>query len=121
MSVNSFMTYVKKRKDIAILLVVLALGLILLLLGSSSGKVDDVSEETLESKMVELCSSVDGVGKCKVMVYCGAEGGERVESVVVVCEGADSVEVRKNITDILSAFFGIGSNRVKIEKMAPGA
>ena len=50
MSVNSFMTYVKKRKDIAILLVVLALGLILLILGSSSGKVDDVSEETLENQ-----------------------------------------------------------------------
>ena len=42
---------------------------------------------------------------------------QKVESVVVICEGGDSVKVKKCLTEMLSSFFGIGSNRVKVEKM----
>lgn len=110
----------KKHKDIGVLILVFVLGLILLFLGSIRKDAPQASEVTLETRMVELCSSVEGVGRCKVMVYYGTDAEDaRVESVVVVCEGADSVEVRKSITDTLSSFFGIGTNRIRIEKMAP--
>jgi hypothetical protein len=62
------------------------------------------------------------VGECKVYLYYSENDKkndtEKIESVIVVCEGADSVDVRLRLTKMLSSFFGIGSNRVRIEKMS---
>jgi hypothetical protein len=52
------------------------------------------------------------------MVYYGSDqkGEETVESVIVICDGADSSQVRLTLTEMLSSFFGIGANRIRIEK-----
>lgn len=120
MEMSSFIQYIKKQKGVAILVLVFALGVIFLTLGSLD-RGETAQTPSLESKVSELCSSIDGVGDCRAVIYYGSGDNEtRVESVVVVCEGADSVEVRKNIIETLSSLFGIGTNRVRIEKMATG-
>lgn len=113
--------YFKGKKELTLIIVAFALGLILIFLGSK----DDVAVETfapgLEERIADACSGIEGVGKCDVYVYYSEvdsrSGAEKVESVLVVCEGADSDDVRLRLTRMLSSFFGIGTNRVQIEKM----
>ena len=111
--------YLKNRKGIALAAVVLVLAVILILFGSNDS--GEAIDESLEHKVEELCTSLVGVGECPVMRYYREQTSryddKKVESVVIVCEGADSVEVRRSLTEMLSALFGIGSNRVRIEKM----
>lgn len=117
---NDFLNFFKEKKDFTKILTVLALGLILIFLGNKSE--DTVLIEAgIEEKIATACSGVDGVGECSILVYYAPQDSRtdeaKVESVIVICEGADSVEVRLTLTEMLSSFFGIGTNRIRIEKM----
>ena len=118
---KGFLKFIKEKKDFTKIAVVLALGLILIFIGGISKEESPVVDVGVEERLAEACSGVDGVGECSVLVYYApAERGKdegKVESVIVICEGADSVEVRLKLTEMLSSFFGIGSNRIRIEKM----
>lgn len=111
----------------------LSVGLLLVAL-SSVNKTEvtdsaDLSEykEELEERLERLCSEVDGVGRCTVMVtfsrgeentYKGSKLTEsrppEVLGVTVVCDGGDNATVRARLTEMLSALFGIGSNRIAV-------
>lgn len=119
----------------------IALGIALILLSSSFGaepKEKSQSEaltleeykEKLEGELTALCSDVSGVGKCKVFVTF--ERGEqntyksgviieskppKVLGVTVICRGADSDYVKRELTDMITALFDIGSNRVAVLKL----
>lgn len=98
---------------------------------------------TLTEEITGLCRQVEGVGRATVMVsLCGgyeyvyardADGdclsvgsgsGKQavVESVLppvisgvgIVCEGGDSVAVKRELTALLSAALGIGANKIYI-------
>ena len=98
----------------------------MLLIGLSMIPADsaDAERDEVEEKLKEMCSSLDGVGSCRVMVTYrvsekryGQSEERRVESVAVICKGADKVGVRAELTEMLSALFGIGTNRIHISKM----
>ena len=85
---------------------------------------------TLEGELEGACSSVRGVGRCEVIVTFerGAEntykGNSLIESkpprvmgVTVICDGADSDEVRACITGMMSSLFAIGTNRISVMKL----
>lgn len=117
-----FFKYIKEKKDALKIGIVLSLGLILVFLGTrSEGKVSAESTVGIEERISQACSNVAGVGKCEVFIYYAPADSKikesEVESVLVICEGADSVEIRLRLTEILSSVFGIGTNRVRIEKM----
>ena len=100
------------------------LGLFLLVAGGalSGEKSSELSgEERIEERLAELCSSVDGVGECRVMVSCqtvgksyGSSGELRVESVVILCRVGANEKVKKELTELVVSLYGIGSNRVKV-------
>lgn len=137
--VKSFFSYLKENKKTARLLCFLALGIALLLIAAPFFEGDEpVSTEEsleeykkrLEGEIADLCSSVDGVGRCKVTVtfergaensYKGSRLTEskppKVMGIAVVCRGADSDAVRADIAGMLSALFEIGSNRVAVLKL----
>lgn len=86
---------------------------------------------TLEGELESACSSIRGVGRCEVIVTFarGAEntykGTSLIESkppevmgVSVICQGADSDDVRACITGMMSSLFGIGANRVSVMKLS---
>ena len=86
--------------------------------------------EALEERVGAMCSSVEGVGRCKVFItfergeqssYKGStlieEKPPKVLGVVVACRGADSDSVRADLTEMLCALFGIGANRIAILKL----
>lgn len=118
---KSFMKFFSEKKDIVKIAMVFGLGLILMFIGNSSANTSDI-EQGVEERIATACSGVDGVGNCSVLVYYTPfasrdDEQRKVESVIVICEGADSPQVRLTLTEMLSSFFGIGTNRVRIEKM----
>lgn len=105
----------------AVLLLALV-GLTLLLLGGvlSRRASEDAGQGTTESDPVrsieELCSQIEGVGECRVILSYSPDG-RTVVAACVVCEGGDSITVRHRLTEMLSSFYGIGYHRVSVEKM----
>ena len=91
-------------------ILVLCLGLALLLLpGSSSGKVAMAEKDELLSTVL---SCTEGVGSAKVIV---SEKG-----VVVVCSGAGDAMVRLEIIRAVGSYTGFSSDRITVLKMAQG-
>lgn len=84
----------------------------------SGGEEDSAGEvDELEENLAVLCSAVEGVGECRVMItYRDTESGE-IYAVAVLCEGADSVDVRSDLTELIGSLFGIGANRIAILKI----
>jgi len=137
---ESFIAFAKQRKNLILLLIAL-LGVVLVLLPSFSvGKSGDTekSEESLEeyklrleSELSELCSEAYGVGRCLVKVsfssgfrfeYKGSNLIEKtppeIDGVTVLCEGAGSSEVRRELSALISALYGIGQNRICVLKLS---
>ena len=132
---NKLLEFVKENKKLSFVLILsLALLLVFSLYNDtgSEGVKTALSEyeSLLENQISTLCSSVKGVGKCKIEI--SFESGEenvykggalietkppRVLGVAVVCEGGDNASVRSELTELLTALFDIGTNRVKILKL----
>ena len=129
--------YAQKNKGSVLLFAILTLGVFLLIF--SSAPETEAQENTqsleeykarLEEELSAVCSSVSGVGRCKVTVtfergeekiYKGSSVIEtrppKVLGVTVVCKGADSDKVRSEIIDMMSALFDIGTNRIAVLKL----
>ena len=109
---KSFLKYLRDKRSVALVAISLALGLLLIAIGSM-GESEPVAEADIEERLSAVCSGVEGVGNCSVLVYRSSDGTE-VVSVIAVCDGADSVEVRHRLTTLIASFFGIGTNRVTV-------
>ena len=120
----SVLAFFRERGAVKIILIILV-GVVLLILGTGSAMSAETDEaDDLEVRLEELCSSLVGVGKCRVMVTYersstryGAAEERRVESVAIVCRGANSAKVRSDLTALFTSLFGIGSHRISISKM----
>ena len=118
---GSFLRHLKNKKELVWIVLILAVAVVLIFLGSDRNAAEVSEDDSYEERVAEICKSIDGVGKCRVLIYYGEQSSRyserKVEGIVVVCEGAGSVDVRRRLTEALSSFFGIGSNRVIIERM----
>ena len=113
---------IRKNKKAVLAALLIICAVLLLLVGGKDESGAEVDE--LEARLEEMCSSLSGVGSCRVMVTYeitpgryGSQDVKSVQSVAVVCKGADKVGVRRELTDMLSSLFGIGANRIHISKM----
>ena len=129
-----------KNKKLLLVALIAVVGILLITLSShgESGDSDslqrDISLEeyklNMENEISSLCSSVSGVGKCRVYitfergeetVYKGSSVVEtkppKVKGVMIACRGADDDGVRSQLTEMMTALFDIGSNRVAILKL----
>ena len=99
---------------------VLALGLVLMMLPSGSGRTDraqsadalestGVSLETEGEKLSSLLTQMQGVGRAEVLL---SQSGA-----VVVCDGADTASVRLYVTNAVMSYTGLGSDRISVIKM----
>ena len=105
---KSFFEFLKtKRASPMLLLPILALSL--LLIGGTGQKTE--APKDLEERTAELCSQVSGVGECRVMI---TYRDDEVFAVAVLCDGADNIEVKHNLTSLISSLYGIGAHRVEI-------
>lgn len=102
-------------------LAVLVLGLVLLLLPRASEKesaaagagsplaASGIPLDTESGRLAELLARIDGVGDAAVLL---SERGA-----VVVCAGADSARVRLAVTNAVSAYTGLGSDKITVMKL----
>ncbi len=72
-------------------------------------EVENLSEN--EAKVCALLEQMQGVGEAHVMIYESADG---VESVVIVCEGANDLQVIMDIREAVAAALGTQEKAVKI-------
>ena len=64
-----------------------------------------------EQKLSVLLQEISGVGDANVII-CETEEG--VQSVVVVCEGANDLQVVMNVREAVSAALGAKQNSIKV-------
>lgn len=105
----------ERKKELFILL------LVALILGFSAWKIFGKSNDSImqsvanlnatEQKLCSLLCEMDGVGDAEVMI-CETEEG--VQSVVVVCQGANDLRVILNIREAVAAALGMEEKAVKI-------
>ena len=99
-------------------IIILMVGVLLAAAGSVGNlRTDKEESEGLEVRVAEMCSMTEGVGDCRVMLSY-TDGGETVFAAVILCEGAESAEVKSRVTDMICSLFGIGSNRVSVLKLS---
>lgn len=96
---------------------ILLIGLLLLMLSGIGGDGAEPMAD-LESRAAEICSLMDGVGECRVMITYDPVDSDRVYAVLVLCEGAESVAVRSKITSTFCSLYGIGAHRVEVGRLA---
>ena len=131
--------YAAENKKAVSIILLLSVGIFLLSISSSSFSEQETyeAEETLdeykermERELSDICSSVSGVGRCRVTltfergeerVYKGSSLIEsrppKVMGVTVICRGADSDIVQGEIVRMMSALFDIGTNRIAVLKL----
>ena len=64
-----------------------------------------------ELRIIRLLEELDGVGEAEVIVY---EEDNRVESVVVLCDGAKDLNVVINVREAVAAALGTNEKSIKI-------
>ena len=111
---KSFSDYLRKNKKGVLLLLLPALFLVILCLIPEKSA-EEVKYTDEESRLSAVVAEVEGVGRCEVMINY-TDGGD-VFGVIILCEGADSVQVRERLTDLLSSLYDIGANRISILKI----
>ncbi len=95
--------------------VIIPLCLGVLLVFASGTQSTEKPEEKVNS-LSELCSYVEGVGRCYAEASYDSEG--EVLAVAIMCEGADNTEVRSELYRLISSFYGIGYNRISVLKIS---
>lgn len=74
----------------------------------------DMSEE--EVKLKETLEQIEGVGRTSVMIT--RDGANGTAGVLIVTEGADNTMVKQQISEAVSALFGIDMHKIIIVKMS---
>ena len=111
--IGKFLSSIDPRLKIGL---VLLIGILLILLSGLGGeKAAEPSGE--EERVAEICSLMEGVGECRVMMTYRGES-EEVYAVMVLCEGGESPKVREKIISMLSSLYGIGSHRIEIQRLS---
>ena len=111
---SAFWDYLKRGNGLWRVAIALALGILLIALGSLVG-ISSEEVTGLEDELSAICSATDGVGEARVMISYGEEG--EVYAVAVLCEGAENPQVRARIVKLVGSLYGIGANRITVLKI----
>jgi stage III sporulation protein AG len=75
-------------------------------------------DRSIEDELADILSSMEGVGKVKVMITWKGEEGSDVEGVFVVAEGAGNATVCADILSAVQSLFSIEAHKITIAKMS---
>lgn len=100
-------------------ILLLFLGILLLLAaGRQSGTEKEKTGAEFaaeEKKLAEVLADIDGTGRTAVLLR--TDGRENCSGAVIVCDGAESAAVRLKVVNAVSAYTGLGSDRIIVLKM----
>ena len=123
MKVIEFGALSKRLAKNKYVLMVLALAIVLLLLPSGREKESrnivqaqgselessGIPLDTESTRLSDFLSKMEGVGRAEVLLSS--------EGAVVLCEGADNSSVRLYVTNAVSVYTGLGSDKIRIIKL----
>ncbi len=114
---RSALRFLDRNKPV---LLVLLLGVALMLLPGSLFSADSAGEsdglfDTDEEKLAAVLGQIEGTGRVNVLLRQDGDGV--CSGAVVVCDGAGSAEVCLRVVRAVSAFTGLGSDRIIVLKM----
>ena len=116
---KSALSSILQKKSVLIFL--LAAGLLLLLWPKSSGSGSAEKNEDVftneEKRLCAVLSKIDGVGNVYALLSEEANRRGEYTGAVVVCSGAGSPDTRLRVIQAVSAFTGLGSNRIIVEEL----
>lgn len=74
----------------------------------------------MERELTELLETMEGVGKCRVMLTVeeGSTAGPRVASAVVVAQGGGNAGVVSNISRAVMSLFQLEAHKITVVKMS---
>ena len=122
-----FLRYVRNGKGYLKIILFLSLGVLLIVFGlsgreSSAGA--DTPSLSEEERVADFCSSLVGVGECRVLITYRTESDRYGKStkddilgIAVLCDGGDNITVKERVIDTLTSLYGIGANRIRVEKL----
>ena len=110
---KSFREFLRSGSSFAVIITVLLLGVFLIIFSSFTQGSEEKSEE---EELAQICSSIEGVGRCRTVITY-EEKNKEVFAVAVLCEGADSIYVRERVTKLVTSLYGVGANRVAVLKI----
>lgn len=113
----SFYNRYKKIIIIAALLVLLVALAVVVFGGSTKSFTVDsgsVQRSETETKLMNILSEIDGVGKAEVMI---TENDGNVEGVVIVCQGANNLMTRNDVINAVKVALKIEKNNIAIYAM----
>lgn len=93
-----------------ILLLILCALVLLILPTGGGGDGSDTSGSETETRLEFVLSDIEGAGRVRVL--CSEMGA------AVVCDGADSPQVRLAVVEAVSAYTGLGSDKITVLTMA---
>ena len=107
------------KNKYVLLVICLALFLMLLPSGKSEGgdtggqgsalESSGIPMDTESARIAAFLSNIEGVGEAQVLL--SAEGA------VVICSGAEESAVRLSVTNAVSAYTGLGCDKIRVIKM----
>ena len=116
---KSALSSILQKKSVLIFL--LAAGLLLLLWPKSSGSGSAEKNEDVftneEKRLCAVLSKIDGVGNAYALLSEEPNRRGEYTGAVVVCSGAGSPDTRLRVIQAVSAFTGLGSNRIIVEEL----
>jgi hypothetical protein len=124
----------KRHKNKIIISSLVILGILFVTLGSKDYSTKKYSNEEYialqEAKLEEFLISIEGIKKANVIITIeeaeiednksvfGSQGDQsiypKVRGVAIACTNGDNYKVKEKITNVVSRYLGISSNRVKI-------
>lgn len=92
-------------------IVIFIIGVMIFVL-SGSLTTNTIIDNNKEEKFVSVMKKVNGVGELEILT-CKDDVG-KITGIVVVAEGADNTEIKKQITDGVVAAFNVPAHMVKV-------
>lgn len=78
---------------------------------NSKNASSEITYSEKELKVARLLEKMEGVGDAEVMIY---EGEDEVESVVVLCEGAEDIRVIMSVREAVATALGTEEKKIKV-------
>ena len=78
---------------------------------NSKNASSEITYSEKELKVARLLEKMEGVGDAEVMIY---EGEGEVESVVVLCEGAEDIRVIMSVREAVATALGTEEKKIKV-------
>ena len=82
--------------------------------GAVLASTTEVSSSELESRIENILSKIEGVGKVSVLLTYNEEN---LEGVVVVAEGVKDIDTRVDIISAIEVITGLGKHKIKVYEM----